>query len=186
MSARALVIGVLAIGLTPTAQADSALYSGNRDIQVQEGSIRAEHQHGRGRAYVRIVDAESGDELLKLESPPLTYLWLSPGGRYLVGLSTIKVLNETQLLVVSRDGKIVIKRPVSCSSSSLSCVESKTNYIYWYDETNPQIEIREIDHYPRAVVVNPFSACAAEERADTALCADSPRRLEIDLESATQ
>jgi hypothetical protein len=114
------------------ATGDRVAYSGTRDLRVIAGPTAAEHHHnwGKREAYVRIVDSESGSEVLKRPSPPLTTLWLTADGQYLVGLSNIKVGNQVQLFIISRDGRFVHEEQICCADQRLQkslCSESISN-----------------------------------------------------------
>src|SRR5262245_36110383 len=48
---------------------------------------------------ITVTDRATGRRILDGPSPALTYLWLSPDSRYLLGLSDVMLLNPYQLVV---------------------------------------------------------------------------------------
>jgi hypothetical protein len=139
--------------------ADRVAYQGVRDIRVEAGGTVAEHHHNwRTReAYVRLSDSASGTELLRAGSPPLTLLWLSPDGRFLVGFSEIRIANPTQLFVVGRDGSQTYRERVRCNDrrfAQTNCGETVTNFVYWYNAADPSIELSVSEGRPVAVSFN--------------------------------
>jgi hypothetical protein len=137
---------IILCSLSAQAMADRAAYNGVRDIRVEAGGTVAEHHHDwRSReAFVRLTDSDSGTELLRSGSPPLTLLWLSPDGGFLVGFSEIRIANPTQLFVVSRDGSQTYRERITCDDHRLAqanCSESVTNFVYWYNSADPSVEL---------------------------------------------
>jgi hypothetical protein len=151
-----LVLTAVAAG---RAVADAVAYAGVVELRASGGSTVAEHHHDwkKHTAHVRILDSSSGKLLLERPSPALTTLWVSPDGRYVVGLSTIKSANPNQLFVLSRDGGYVHEERISCSDPRLRgtpCAESVSNVVLWYDEERPEIELAVRASRPAAISVN--------------------------------
>jgi hypothetical protein len=141
------------------AGADYRAYDGVKDLSASGGSTRAEHHHdwGRHTAYVRILDADTGRPLLERKSPALSTLWVSPDGLYVVGLSIIRSANPSQLFILGRDGAFVHEETVRCGDPrlrGLSCGESTSNFVWWYDEARPEIELVVRDGRPVELAVN--------------------------------
>jgi hypothetical protein len=116
--------------------ADRAAYSGARDIVAHGATIMVRHHHDWSRIptkdgawHLRYsaatpfgVDEETsnlefyssqGALVARVPSPPLTYLEISADGRYVIGLSEIKHLNPTQLVVFSPKGELLLRRRIS-------------------------------------------------------------------------
>lgn len=116
--------------------ADRAAYSGARDIVSRGATIMVRHHHDWSRVPIRNgawqlrysaatpfgVDEETSDLkvyspqgalVARVPSPPLTYLEISADGRYVIGLSEIKHLNSTQLVVFNPKGELLLKRRIS-------------------------------------------------------------------------
>lgn len=56
---------------------------------------------------------ERGKPAVTVTSPPLTYLHVTDDARYVVGLSSIKIGNDVQLLVLDRNAKVLLRRHIS-------------------------------------------------------------------------
>lgn len=116
--------------------ADRAAYSGTRDIVARGATITVRHHHDWSRIPITNgawqlrysaatpfgVDEETsnlkvyssqGALVDQVPSPPLTYLEISTDGRYVIGLSEIKHLNSTQLVVFNPKGELLLKRQIS-------------------------------------------------------------------------
>ena len=178
----------------PRAGADAMAYAGVKDLRASGGNTVAEHHHDwkKHTAYVRILDATSGKQLLERPSPALTTLWVTPDGRYVVGLSTIKRANPSQLFILSRDGAFVHEEGVLCSDprlGGLPCAESVTNAVLWYDSERPEIDLVVQDNRPTALLVSELRnrECASpkSDGMDPAewkrLCPEPRRRIRLSL-----
>jgi hypothetical protein len=189
-----LLLALAAAPAAPPAGADFSAYDGVKNLEASGGNTRAEHHHDwrKHKAHVRVLDAASGQKLLERPSPALTTLWVSPDGRYVVGLSTIKSANPKQLLVLSRDGAYLREEGVLCADPRLRghhCTESVSNVVLWYDQEKPEIDLAVKDGQPVALSVNEARdwACARPKREgmDPAewqrLCPEPRRRLRLPL-----
>lgn len=186
---------VLTAAAAARAGADAMAYVGVKDLRASGGNTVAEHHHDwkQHTAYVRILDAASGKQLLERPSPALTTLWVTPDGRYVVGLSTIKRANPSQLFILSRDGAVAHEEGVLCSDPrlrGLPCAESETNAVLWYDSERPEIDLVVKDnHRPTALSVNESRnmQCALPKRAGIGaaewnrLCPEPRRRIRLAL-----
>jgi hypothetical protein len=189
-----LLLVFTAAAAAPRAGADARAYDGVVDLRASGANTVAEHHHDwkKRTAYVRILDAASGEKLLERPSPALTTLWVSPDGRWVVGLSSIKIANRTQLFITSRDGAYLREEGVLCADPRLRghrCTESVTNAVQWYDREKPEIDLAVKDGSPTALSVNEARdwACARPKRdgMDPAewqrLCPEPPRRVRLPL-----
>jgi hypothetical protein len=158
---------VLCLGISlmaaPSAQADSVGYSKIVDLSAESLTVRAEHHHdwshathaarwkmisGDGNpftaannyAYLRLHDKMTGTELFRKPVPALSYIWVSPDARYVVGISNIMLWNPYQLVVFSRSGERLLERDlVNVTWPGVS--RSVTNWLNWYKEPIPKIGI---------------------------------------------
>jgi hypothetical protein len=100
---------------------------------AEAATLRAEHHHDWGYtsekarwkmissardpftadnnySYLSLRDAVTGAELFRRPVPALTYIWISPDLRYVVGLSHIMLWNPYQLVVFSKSGDRLLER----------------------------------------------------------------------------
>lgn len=59
------------------------------------------------------IYSSQGALVARTSSPPLTYLKISPGDKYVIGLSNIKHLNDDQLVVFDSKGELLLRRRIS-------------------------------------------------------------------------
>lgn len=116
--------------------ADRVAYSGARDIVEHSATVTVRHHHDWSRTFSEDgrwllrysvatpfgVDDETsslefyspqGAIVARVPSPPLTHLEISADGRYVIGLSKIKHLNATQLVVLNSTGELLLRRGIS-------------------------------------------------------------------------
>lgn len=145
------------------AHADRSAYEGIVDLSAEAGTLRAEHHHDWGYSsakarremisstkdpfsadndysYLRLRDTATGIELFRRPVPALTYIWISPDQRYVVGLSHVMRENPYQLIVFSSSGDRLLERNMVGASGTKRSV---TNWIHWYKEPVPKITIVE-------------------------------------------
>jgi hypothetical protein len=102
------------VGGTPVL-ADVIGYSGIVDISAETGVVRAEHRHDwsaktrdarwkmmsttkdpftseNDYSYLLLRDKATGAEIFRGPVPALTYLWISPDSKYVVGVSNVMLL----------------------------------------------------------------------------------------------
>ena len=95
--------------------ADVIGYSGIVDISAETGVVRAEHRHDwsaktrdarwkmmsttkdpftseNDYSYLLLRDKATGAEIFRGPVPALTYLWISPDSKYVVGVSNVMLL----------------------------------------------------------------------------------------------
>jgi hypothetical protein len=67
---------------------------------------------------------KSGNKLLfSRPVPALSYLWISPDSRYIVGLSNIKLYNPYQLVIFDRAGNLLLKQRMTPQEACFSTGE---------------------------------------------------------------
>ncbi|MDA9402593.1 hypothetical protein XH79_28240 [Bradyrhizobium sp. CCBAU 45389] len=153
----------LLVLMTIPARADRVGYTGIVDLSAEAGTLRAEHHHDWGGAsqnarwkmfsstkdpftadndysYLRLRNTRTGTELFRRPVPALTYIWISPDLKYVVGLSHVMLLNPYQLVVFSKSGDRLLERNMIGAPGAKRSV---TNWIYWYKEPVPKITIVE-------------------------------------------
>lgn len=91
-------------------------------------------------SYLRLHDTTTGTELFRRPVPALTYIWISPNRKYVVGLSHIMLWNPCQLVVFSKSGDRLLERDM-VSADWPGVRWSASNWIYWYKEPAPKIAI---------------------------------------------
>ncbi len=73
-----------------------------------------------GFAYLKLFDKVTGALVFRAPTPALTYLWISPDSKYVVGLSNIKLLNPYQIVVFTVGGKLLYKEHISDSMVAMT------------------------------------------------------------------
>ncbi len=64
-------------------------------------------------AYIELWDKQTGEKLWRKPSPAFTYLWVSPDGEYIVGMSRIMFCNPYQLVVFDKKGRTLLREHVT-------------------------------------------------------------------------
>ncbi len=111
-------LGALALMalVSSTAQADYVPYARRVSISAEMGDLRVEHSHDWSNAtreartttndpfsaennysYLELRDKANGAILFHKPAPALTYIWIFPNSKYIVGLSNIKLWNPYQI-----------------------------------------------------------------------------------------
>jgi hypothetical protein len=93
--------------------------------------------------------------LFRVPVPALTYIWISPDSKYVVGLSNIKLWNPYQIVVYSRSGERLFARGL-VGANLPGEAESVTNSVIWYKEPVPKIEMTEDSSTVTLIVENPL------------------------------
>ena len=160
---RRWLIAIVMTALTSVAWADAVGYSGIVACKAESERLSAEHHHDWSQAthdarwemisttrdvftskntYASLVvtDKESHEQLFKVPTPALTYLWISDDSRFIVGISNIKLWNPIQVVVFNASGALVLAKPVG-QYSFPGVGESVTNWVKWYKEPQPRISI---------------------------------------------
>lgn len=129
--------------------ADRAAYRGILDLKKTSNDLSVEHHHDWSNpmhlSSLRVVDRTSGKELFDKAVPAITYLWISPDSQYIVGLSTIKYLNQYQLIVLSRSRQELLKQDLTMLDWARPTA-SVTNWLNWYKAPEPKIALDEATH----------------------------------------
>lgn len=156
----ALLVGLI---VAFASRADRVLYEGVADLKAETDLIRAEHHHDWGRdtekarwkmfsgtrdpftadntySYLRVTERKTGRVLFTRPVPALTYLWISPDSKYVVGLSDIQLWNPYQLVVFTRNGDRVFERSMT-ENPWPGISKTVTNWVYWYMEPTPAIRL---------------------------------------------
>ena len=154
-----------ALLVCPFVLADAIGYSQVLDLRTESGTIMAEHHHDWSDAtlaarwkmssttkdpftaentysYLRLLDKMSGKERFKKPVPALTYLWISPDSRYIVGLSNVMLSNPYQLVIFSRSGRRLLERNF-IGDTRPGVSQSVTNWVHWYKEPVPILRLTE-------------------------------------------
>jgi hypothetical protein len=71
-------------------------------------------------AYIECFEQGNNRKRFKLPSPALTYIWISPDSKYIVGLSKIQLWNPYQLVILDSSGTLLFKEHVSPEGACLS------------------------------------------------------------------
>lgn len=131
-----LYCGLALALLAQSSFADRAAYGGKRDIVASGTTIKVRHRHDWSRIPLKGdgwvlhfspatpfgVDEETsnlefyssqGALVARTSSPPITVLKISNDDKYVIGLSDIKHLNATQLVVFSPKGELLLRRRIS-------------------------------------------------------------------------
>lgn len=138
---------VLALAVQPSF-ADRAAYGGTRDLVARGVTITVRHHHDWSRIPIKDgawvlhytpatpfgVDEEisrvevlsQGALVARTSSPPITYLQISDDDKYVIGLSNIKHMNDTQLVVFSSTGELLLKRGISAHLYCLDVAEYRS------------------------------------------------------------
>ncbi len=95
-------------------------------------------------SYIRVLDRISGKVLFQSPTPALRFLWISQDSKYIVGVSNIKLWNPIQVVVFNLAGNCVFKKQVLASSFE-GASSSVSNYVRWYKEPAPKIQLDRID-----------------------------------------
>lgn len=144
---RSLVYLGLVLGMaTQPSVADRAAYGGVREIVAQGNTITVRHHHDWSRIPIKDdgwalryspatpfgvaeetsnleIYSSQGELIVRTPSPPLTYLKISADDKYVIGLSDIKHLNDTHLVVFNPSGKLLLRRRISAHLYCLVAAE---------------------------------------------------------------
>lgn len=160
----AAVVCLLALA-APAARADRNAYAGLIVLSASSGNLQAVHKHDwRGStdaarekmmstdqnpfgpentfSTLCVRDSASGTELFRRPVPALTHLWIDPASKYIVGLSKVKLDNPYHLVVFNRQGERLLERSL-LRSGWPHASESVSNWIHWYKQPAPKIELVE-------------------------------------------
>jgi hypothetical protein len=153
------------LALLTTAHADRVGYDRVIDLRAETDTVQAQHHHDwstkthdarwnmisttkdpftvdNNYSYLLLRDKATGTELFRRPVPALTYIWISPDSKYVVGISNIKLWNPYQLVVFSKSGNRLLERDMA-GVRWPGVSGSVTNWINWYKEPVPQITIVE-------------------------------------------
>lgn len=140
---------VLILSLSTLSFADRYRYNGKVNLTVENEQIIVRHYHSWSDskyekwykmgttnekfsdldidyAYIECVEKKSHKILFKKPSPALTKIYVSNDSRYIIGISTIKVINPYQFVVLNRNGDIIYKKHIAASEAKLTLFEYQT------------------------------------------------------------
>ncbi|WP_208296529.1 hypothetical protein [Massilia sp. CCM 8734] len=161
-----LAIAFCSIALAaPAARADSFAYQKVIDLSAASAALRVEHHHDwsdptraarlqmmttdqnpflstNTYSSLRVLDSKSGAELFRRPVPALTYLWIDPASKYIVGLSKLQIHNPYHVLVFNKSGARLFETSL-LGMDWPETFESTTNWVAWYQEPTPKIELVE-------------------------------------------
>lgn len=192
-SMRSGIVLAFSLGLLAwSTHADVVAYYQTVDLEVHATSLRAKHHHNwrERESYVEVYDSTSEKLLFGRKSPPLTTLWISPDQSLVVGLSSIRLDNPSQIVVFGLDGRVLLERSIRCGDdlAKSTCSESVSNWVHWYREDNPEIEIATPNDSRFLEISAPLHvACIGSdpERMDSPkwreICSATPERIRIPL-----
>ena len=158
-----LTLGLAAILVATHVRADFVPYGEVVNLRAVERGLAVTHHHDWGQdtwdarqhatvthqdpfradntyAWIRLESAADGEEIAKLPSPALTWIGFANSGRYIVGLSDIKVHNAYQLVVWTRKGDLAGRRritgEVACLDPSryAQLLETYPDEFLWLEE----------------------------------------------------
>src|ERR1700722_5329428 len=155
----------LMVAASTAVHADRSDYDKVVYLWAETGSVRAEHHHDWIRAthdarwkmisttrnpftadndysYLLLRDKATGTELFRRPVPALTYIWISPNSKYVVGVSNVMLWNPYQLVVFCKSGDRLLERNM-VGVKWPGVTQSVTNWINWYKEPVPQMTIVE-------------------------------------------
>lgn len=165
----------LALNIT-TASADRSLRLSTAHLVAESSTVVVTHDHdiepvdessdvgGRGirlsyRSTLQIVRKSDNAELFKQPVMPLTALTSVNDGRYFAGLSNLRTLSHKyNFLLITADGQIVTTALITPTSGHCQSVSwTSTNYIGWFDEKAPDVQLAFVGGRVDTVIVrNPY------------------------------
>lgn len=182
IGARILKLGCIALALNlPAAYADRSLQLSTRHLVAESADVVVTHDHDVKRienppvtvaagaivldlnSTLRIVRKSDNAEIFKQEVMPLTALTSVEDGRYFVGLSSLQVLSsQYNFLLISADGHIITTALITPASNHCRAVSfSTTNFIRWFDERTPDVQLSFVgDQVDTVTVLNPYDRAA--------------------------
>ena len=119
---------------------DNAAYKGIVNISIESENYIIEHYHdwSINYAYIECIDKRTNDIVFKIPSPALTKLFVSNDEQFIVGLSNIKIDNPYQFVMLNLKGEYIIRSHVRRFLRKY--YQTVTNYIYWFNEKDPELE----------------------------------------------
>ena len=123
---------------------DSRPYNKTVNITIESENYIIEHYHDwnwkKKYAYIECTNKKTNDIVFKVPSPALTKLFISDDEQFIVGLSYIKIDNPYQFVMLNLEGEYIIKSHVRKFLRFYEYVQTVTNYIYWFNIENPELE----------------------------------------------
>jgi hypothetical protein len=126
---------------------DDAPYNKTVNITIESENYIIEHHHDWNwkvkDAYIECMDKKTGATVFKVPSPALTKLFISDDEQFIVGLSYIKIDNPYHFVLLNLEGEYIIKshaRRILRIYEYMQTEETVTNYFYWFNIENPELE----------------------------------------------
>ena len=182
IGSRILQLGCLGLVLTfaAAAYADRSLRLSTEHLVADSSSVIVTHNHDVKQikkpdavagseivldlnSTLRIVRKSDNTEIFKQDVMPLTALTSVDDGRYFAGLSSLQALSpQYNFLLISADGQIVTTALITPTSGHCRSVSwSTTNFIGWFDEKSPDVQLSFTDDQVSTVtVLNPYDQAA--------------------------
>lgn len=181
IGSRMLRFGCIGLALSITAaQADRSLQLSTARLVAESPTVVVMHDHDVKEvkepdagaeskivlAYnstLRIVRKSDNAEILQQAVMPLATLTSVADGRYFAGLSNLQTLSsQYNFLLISASGQIVTTALVTPTSSHCRSVSATTtNFIRWFDEHAPTVQLSFAgDQVDAVTVVNPYDRAA--------------------------
>lgn len=181
IGSRILQLGCIGLALNvTTAYADRSLRLSTAHLVAESSTVIVTHDHdvqqvkepgavaGSGivldyNSTLRIVRKSDNAEIFKQAVMPLTTLTSVDDGRYFAGLSSLQTLSsQYNFLLISAGGRIVTTVLITPTSGHCRSVSwTTTNFIGWFDEKAPDVQLSFAGGQVDAVtVVNPYDRAA--------------------------
>lgn len=181
IGARLLQLACIGLALNVTvAYADRALRMSTKHLVAESSAVIVTHDHDvkhiktpesleRGEfvlelnSTLRIVRKSDDVEIFNQPVMPLTALTSVDGGRYFAGLSSLQALSfDYNFILISASGQIVTTSLITPTSRHCKSLGSTTsNYILWFDESTPDVQLSFAHDRIEAVTVsNPYDRTA--------------------------
>jgi hypothetical protein len=127
--------------------ADRARYDGKVDIYDTAGAYVVHHFHNwaNGKENGKIEFSKNGEILFFKETAAFTYLKIFEKEKMIVLLSKIRINNPVQIEIIGFDRRVLLKKAINPDSlkyrADYGSTESITNYIFWYNEKDPELTV---------------------------------------------
>lgn len=161
------VIFALILVLLPLSVLSDRPSNSHLRIWTESDSLFVLHKH-RARAWdvsesiTRIIDKQTGRVLKEFETTPFTALLSVEDGQYFAGLSYFQASSYPHgynFALFSAQGEFIVKAFVL--SESGHCKEprqSVSQYVFWYDENDPNVRLRREDNEIVEILVDSYYA----------------------------
>ncbi len=134
-----------------TCFADRIRYCASIDIYDTSGEYIAHHYHNWsiGKEDGKLELSKNGEQLFFKEVSAFSYIKIFEKYKCIVLLSKIRINNLDQIEIIGFDRKVLLKKTITMNSvinsREYGISESVTNYIFWYNEKDPDLRIIQCD-----------------------------------------